>query len=151
MTNLPVDMGRHGLSARQFGELITINPVLIVLLQPSIGSWLSGVDRLRVLAVGALLYGLGFFLNAVAVTEGHYACAIAIWTIGEMLVLPLSASIISDLAPAHARGSYMGLYQVSWGAAFMLGPRSPAEGPLAAGLDKPSKARYRSPVHGRPR
>lgn len=123
VTNLPVDMGAQGLSAQWYGQLIAINPVMIVLFQPSVGQLLQRLDRLKVLASGAALMAVGFGLNGLA--SGRiplYAAGVVIWTIGEMFVLPTAPAVVAELAPEHARGRYQGTYQVSWGASNMLGP-----------------------------
>ncbi|WP_394832652.1 MFS transporter [Pendulispora rubella] len=121
-TNLPIDMGNHGLSARQYGLLIAINPALIVVLQPTMGQVTRAFNRLGVLAVGAILMAIGFGINAFATTIPIYAISVAIWSFGEMFALPVATSVISDLAPSAARGNYLGIYQGVWGAANMTAP-----------------------------
>ena len=121
MTNLPIDMGKHGLSVRQYGAIIAINPAMIVLLQPTVGQISKGANRLAVLSIGVLLSAVGFGLNAFG-SAPVYVVAMVIWTFGEMLSLPVATAVVSDLAPPRARGSYLGAYQGAWGAANMLGP-----------------------------
>jgi MFS family permease len=47
---------------------------------------------------------------------------IIIWTFGEMIVFPASATYVSEIAPAKKRGEYMGFYQMSFSISFMAGP-----------------------------
>ncbi len=47
---------------------------------------------------------------------------IIIWTFGEMILFPASASFISGIAPENKRGEYMGFYQINFSLAFTLGP-----------------------------
>jgi MFS family permease len=119
---LPLDMAAHGIDAAHFGRIICINGILIVLVQPPAAQWLENFDKGRVLAVGALLVGVGFGLNAFAHTPWQYAGAIAVWSLGEIALLPVAVSVITELAPAPLRASYQGAYQLVWGASFLITP-----------------------------
>lgn len=50
------------------------------------------------------------------------ALTVVIWTFGEMMLLPGSSAYVADISPAPRRGSYMGLYTMSFSAAFTIGP-----------------------------
>lgn len=119
---LPLDMGSHGISLQRFGQLVSINGILIVLLQPLAVTWVTRIPRARALAIGALLIGLGFFLPALRPSVPWYAASIVIWTLGEIIVSAIAPTLIADLAPVELRGSYQGGFQLSWGAASLLGP-----------------------------
>jgi MFS family permease len=119
---LPLDMGSHGISLQRFGQLVSINGLLIVLLQPLAVTWVTRIPRARALAIGAFLIGLGFFLPALHASVPWYAASIAIWTLGEIVVTAVAPTLIADLAPVELRGSYQGGFQLSWGAASLLGP-----------------------------
>jgi MFS family permease len=75
-----------------------------------------------VLAVAALLLGLGFGMYAVPGAAAWYATGVAIWTLGEIAMAPTSSSIVADLAPMALRGRYQGVFQMSWGSAMFVGP-----------------------------
>ncbi len=122
MVALPLDMRASGLSGRAFGLLIAVNGLLIITLQPSVGRLIANRPRSRVLALATLLVGTGFGMTALARSAGGYAASIAVWTFGEMMLLPITPGIVADLAPAELRGTYQGVYQMSWGAAFCLAP-----------------------------
>ncbi|HEX4620740.1 MAG TPA: MFS transporter, partial [Myxococcaceae bacterium] len=119
---LPLDMRAHGLSARDFGLLIAINGVLIVLFQPFAATVLERYRRSRVLAVSAVLIGVGFGATAWAHDAAGYAGSIALWTVGEIAMAGLGPAVVADLAPLPLRGTYQGVYQMAWGAAFFVGP-----------------------------
>jgi MFS family permease len=93
-----------------------------VLLQPFAVLWVKEFRRSRVLAVSALLVGFGFSINAFARSLPGYALSIAVWTLGEILLSPVAPAVVSDLSPPRLRGTYQGLYQMSWGGAFCLAP-----------------------------
>jgi MFS family permease len=66
--------------------------------------------------------GAGFALGAWAGTAAEFAVAVAVWTVGEILVLPVSSAVVADLAPAAARGRYQGAYGMSFALAAALAP-----------------------------
>lgn len=122
VVSLPLDMSQHGISMPRYGQLIAINGILIVLLQPIAVKQVARFRRSQVLAVAALLTGGGFGLCALGHSEGFYAASIGVWTIGEIIFSPVVPTLIADLAPRELRGSYQGSYQLSWGAAILFGP-----------------------------
>lgn len=119
---LPIDVRAHGLSAAAFGGLITINGVLIVLLQPLAGETIRGRSQPPVLACASLLLGIGFGLNAWAGSLAAYAAAVAIWTLGEILYAPASTALVAALAPPELRGAYQGAFALAFTAAFAAAP-----------------------------
>lgn len=121
-STLPVAMAADGLSPAQYGTAVSANGLLIVLLTVPATVWLARFARSRVLAVAALLLGGGFALTAVASTWGAYVGTVVVWTLGEILNAPVSSAVVADLAPAHARGRYQGVYSFAWGAASFLAP-----------------------------
>lgn len=122
VSTLPLDMRAHGISMQGFGRLLAINGVLIVLLQPLTIRLVMRVRRSRMLAIGALLVGLGFCLPGLSPTLPVYALSIVVWTLGELAFSPLVPTVVADLAPPELRGSYQGGLQLVWGMASLLGP-----------------------------
>ncbi|QKW20181.1 MFS transporter [Kitasatospora sp. NA04385] len=122
-TTLPVDMGAHGLSAARFGLVISLNGVLIVLLQLPLTRLMETRDRTALLVAGALLTGWGFGLTALAGSSAAlYALTVAVWTVGEIVTSPTMMALVAEHSPARARGRYQGVYSLSWSLASFLGP-----------------------------
>ncbi|MFD3455932.1 MDR family MFS transporter [Streptomyces sp. NPDC058691] len=121
-TTLSVDMGRQGFSASQYGLVIGLNGLLIVLLQIPLTRMVEGRSRAALLTAGTVLMGWGFGLTAFAGSVAFYAFTVAVWTIGEILHAPASMSLVADLSPTHARGRYQGMYSIAWPAAAFAGP-----------------------------
>ncbi len=122
MATLPLDMGAHGHDEWAYGKVVAVNGLLIVLLQPAMTRALAGFPRGPVLAAATAATGIGFGLYAVVSSVPLYALGVALWTLGEIASSPLQSVIVADLAPPHARGRYQGLYTMTWGLAFFLGP-----------------------------
>ena len=128
---LPVDMSAHGVAPHVYGDLLAINGVMIVVLQPFVGAWVRNLPRAYVMAAGALLVGTGFGLTGIA--QGSvplYVVSIAVWTLGEIATAPVGPAVVADLAPPSLRASYQGAYQLTWGGGNFL---APAVGALVMG------------------
>lgn len=121
-TSAPMDMTAKGLSKTTYGALFSLNGVLIALLQPRITTWLSPKPRAVVLAISAVVFGLGFGLFGFVSSVIGYAIAIAIWTVGEIAHLPTANTVVADLAPTSLRGRYQGMYSIAWGLASVVAP-----------------------------
>ena len=122
MSTLPIAMTADGLSAATYGWVIAVNGVLIVLGQLFVPRLIEGFDRSRVLALAALIMGVGFGLVAFAGTAWFFALTVVIWTVGEMLQSPSNAATVAALSPAPLRGRYQGLNSLNWSAGTALAP-----------------------------
>ncbi|WP_329374069.1 MFS transporter [Streptomyces sp. NBC_00669] len=121
-STLAVDMGADGYSARQYGLVIALNGLVIVLLQIPLTRALRSRSAAGLLATGSLLMAWGFGATAFAGSVAVYALTVVIWTVGEIVHAPASMSVVADLAPASARGRYQGMFSLSWSAAAFAGP-----------------------------
>jgi MFS family permease len=102
----------HELGARPwvYGATITLNCVLIVMLEP----WLAGRLRARetssLLAIGFALVGLGWAVVAAVPTIAAAFVAVTVVTFGEMLYKPTATAHAADSAPAGMVGRYQSVY-----------------------------------------
>ncbi|GAA0631527.1 MFS transporter [Kutzneria viridogrisea] len=119
---LPVQMTASGVPAAQYGLVMGLNGVAIVLLQLPIGKLTQRADPWVVLAVAALVAGVGFGLTTFASTALLYAATVVIWSVGEIANSPTSMAVVADLSPNSMRGRYQGVYNLAWGAASAVAP-----------------------------
>ncbi|MCF6523804.1 MFS transporter [Streptomyces sp. JJ36] len=119
---LPVSMGLEGFSSTDFGLVIAVNGLLIVLLQIPVTRLLEHRDPLRPLVLSALLTGVGFGLHAFAGSAAFYAVAVSVWTLGEIINSPTQMGLVVRLSPLHGRGRYQGMYTFSWSVAALSAP-----------------------------
>ena len=75
------------------------------------------------MALGYLLIGAGFALNAFAHSLAALVACVVIFTFGEMMSMPVTVAYIAGLAPEALRGRYLGSYAVIWSAALILAPQ----------------------------
>lgn len=120
--SLPLVLRRHGIGAARYGQLIAINGVMIVALQPLSVRLGARFPRSQVMALGTLLTGVGFALTGIGEGVWWYAMTIAVWTLGEIVFTPVSPAIIGDLAPTELRGSYQGAANLSWSVGAAVAP-----------------------------
>ncbi|HZI11280.1 MAG TPA: MFS transporter [Myxococcus sp.] len=119
---LPLDLGRRGFTEAQFGLVLGVNGVLIVVLQPFTGRWVTRPRRSTMLALAAVLTGLGFGMHALSDSMALAALAVTVWTLGEIAQAPVAPTVVADLAPPELRGSYQGAYHMLWGLAASAAP-----------------------------
>ncbi|MGZ9931742.1 MDR family MFS transporter [Streptomyces sp. NC-S4] len=119
---LPVAMGSAGFSPRDYGLVIAVNGLLIVLLQIPVTAFIERRDPQKLLVVSALLAGYGFALTAFAGPVWAYALTVCVWTLAEIVNSPTQMSLVVQLSPVHGRGRYQGVYNLSWAVAALVAP-----------------------------
>jgi MFS family permease len=121
-TTLPLAMTHEKFTTGDYGMIMAVNGILIVLLQPLTGDWFGRRDHSTVLAVGLTIIGAGFALTAFVSDITGYATTVVVWTLGEIVTAGIAGAIVAALAPAHLRGRYSGLYGLAWSCGTMLAP-----------------------------
>lgn len=121
-STVPIAMSADHLGPATYGWVLSINGLLIVGGQLFLPKLVGGHQRARVLAVGTLVVGLGYGLDAFADRAWLWAFSVAIWTFGEMLQTPANAALSADLSPAALRGRYQGIASLSWSAGSAVAP-----------------------------
>jgi MFS family permease len=112
----------HGVAEQRYGYLLSLNAAMVVLFQFPVTRWVGRYRPLLVMAAGTLLYALGFALYGFVAAYALFFVAMAIITVGEMMVTPVGQSIVARMAPAQMRGRYMAAYGFSWIVPTALGP-----------------------------
>jgi len=106
-----------------YGLLIAWNGLLVVCTELPLTSLTLRFDARRVMALGYVLIGLGFGLNAWCQTIPTLLLAMTIFTIGEMISSPTSSAVVARIAPERLRGRYMGILALAWNSAGIFGPQ----------------------------
>jgi MFS family permease len=127
-SSLPLFLVRNlRLPESLYGTVFTLNTLLIVALEVPLNTSMVHWSHRRTLALGALLYAIGFGSFAFATRPVQIFACVVVWTFGEMILLPGSSAYAAEIAPPGRRGEYMGLYTMSFSIAFSLGPFLGAE------------------------
>jgi MFS family permease len=109
-------------STAAYGLFAAINTVLIILVEVPLNNAMAKVSYRKSLFIGAILTAAGFGATGFATGTLSLVLVIILWTFGEMIFFPISATYASEIAPAKQRGEYMGYYQMTFSFAFSAGP-----------------------------
>lgn len=112
----------HGVLERDFGWILTLNAGMVVFLQFPITRWISRYRPMAVMAVGTMLYAIGFGMYGFVSTLVLFHVAMVIITVGEMMTVPIAQGLVSRLAPEDMRGRYMAVFGFGWVIPSALGP-----------------------------
>jgi MFS family permease len=112
----------RGLSPAVYGALISMNGVIIVMLELPLTTITRRLPPRSVVAAGYLLIGIAFAAIAHADTVPTLIIVMVVFTFGEMISMPVSAAYIADNVPPTMRGRYMGVYGLMWALGLVLGP-----------------------------
>ncbi|MFI6760443.1 MDR family MFS transporter [Micromonospora sp. NPDC050417] len=119
---LPIAMGADGLAPSTYGTVIALNGILIVAGQLFVPRLIRQRSRSHVLALAAVITGVGFGLTAFADAAWFYALTVLTWTLGEMLNSPSNSTLIAELSKPGMRGRYQGVFSLSWSLAGFSAP-----------------------------
>jgi MFS family permease len=112
----------YGILERQYGLMMSLSAAMVVLFQFPITGFTERYGRATMLAWGTALYAIGFGLVGFVSTAPLFTLALAIWTVGEMVHVPVSQAYVADVAPEDMRGRYMGAAGLTWGMGWGIGP-----------------------------
>jgi MFS family permease len=113
---------QFGVPENRYGFVMATNAAMVVLFQVLVTHFSRRYPPFRVLAAGALLYALGAGSVAWGSTFPAFLLSMIVLTLGELLLVPTANALTASLAPADMRGRYMGIYGLTWGVAYGLGP-----------------------------
>ncbi|MBN2117015.1 MAG: MFS transporter [Anaerolineales bacterium] len=113
---------QHGLPEISYGWLLSINAIMVVVLQFWITRRLEKYRPMLMMAAGSILYAIGFAMYGFISTFVLFVVAMVIITVGEMVVSPFQQSLVASFAPEDMRGRYMAVSGLSWSISFTVGP-----------------------------
>jgi MFS family permease len=117
----------HGLTPQYFGLILSLNAILVVFFQFWVTRKISKFAPMKIMALGSLFLMVGFGMYGFVSEIYLFFIAMAIVTVGEMLVFPLGQVVAASFAPEDKRGRYMAVLALQWTIPSMFGV-------LAAGL-----------------
>jgi len=111
----------YGLPENRIGPLWAVNTVLIVLIEMVLIHALRKRPEVKIAALGGALIGLGFALLPFGRGFGYAAFTVVVWTMGEILTMPFTATIVAARA-GNAVGRYMGVFSLMFSSAMFIAP-----------------------------
>lgn len=122
-STFPLYLREHvGLRENGIGALLSLNAFLIVAFEMVLIHLVRNRDRMALVGAGGFALCAGFALMPLSSNVAWLALTVAIWTLGEMLSLPILNVVVSERASAGYQGQYMGLYTMAFSLAFVLAP-----------------------------
>ena len=112
----------YGLSERGIGLLLALNALLIVLAEMMLIRAVEHADRMRMVGLGAFLVCVGLALLPLGPALLVAVGSMVVLTVGEMLSLPFTNTVVAERAGTAATGRYMGAYTLAFSTAFVIGP-----------------------------
>lgn len=113
---------QRGVPEFRYSLLLSINAVIVVLLQFWLTRKLEKFKPLNMMAVGVFLYAIGFSMYGWVNGFALFVTAMVVITIGEMIITPFQQSLVASFAPEDMRGRYMAVSGLTWSIAFTVGP-----------------------------
>lgn len=112
---------RIGFSTAQYGLLMSISGILIIIFQYPISHGVASHAR-KALVLGCLFYSAGFLSLTWIKSFMPAVGSIAIMVIGEMLFVPSSMAVVGQMSGPEEKGKSMGFYGLCSTMGFSLGP-----------------------------
>ncbi|MEO9803677.1 MAG: MFS transporter [Reichenbachiella sp.] len=114
----------HHLTEAQIGWLISLNGMIIFLLEMPLINWLekSRISKASIIWIGTLFLGLGFWVFNFSTWGGILIISMVFITLGEMLVFPFGNSFAMERSQKGKAGEYMALFPIAFSAAHIIGP-----------------------------
>jgi predicted MFS family arabinose efflux permease len=116
----------HFLTEDLIGWLFFINGATIVIFEMPLIGWLERKHISKTMATfwGVFFLALSFVVLNISSWSGILVIAMLLMTFGEMIGSPFSNALALEMAPAGRKGSYMGLYSMSFSIAHIIGHNS---------------------------
>ena len=112
----------HGISTTQFGYILSMNAIMVVLLQVFFSRVVANWKPMLTMALGNILYVIGFSMYGYIDSYAMFLFAMVIITIGEMIIAPVGQSLVAHFAPENMRGRYMAVNALAWVLPVSVGP-----------------------------
>lgn len=114
-----------GLSEFQTGLLLTMNGVLIFLLEMPIVSFVERkkIDKIKIVTLGCFLMAISLGLLLIKNYTEILIIMMLVMTFAEMFAFPFSNAVAISRAPKGHEGRYMAIYTMSFSLAHILSPK----------------------------
>ena len=104
------------------GLLMALNGVLVVLLELPFIHLYENKDKLKLIALGAILLGISYLILLYDKWAGIAVLSMIIFSIGEILTLPFITTTIINRASDSLRGRYLALYGMTFSISHIVAP-----------------------------
>jgi MFS family permease len=121
-TSYGLEVSRRGFDTTYYGMLLGLNGLMVIVFELPLTSLTMRFSPKRVIALGYVVMGGGFAINAIGDSLTMLYLSMGLFTIGEMIALPMQSAYVARISPADLRGRYSGAMGMAWSFASMVGP-----------------------------
>lgn len=122
LTALPIHMVRAGLSTGDYGLALSLNALLVLVVQPLAGPWLLRYPRQLLLSLGQGAAGLAIACTAFCQTVPTVMASVVAWSLAEIAVGARGTALATDLGTRSSRpGLVVGAYSSAYAVGALLG------------------------------
>jgi predicted MFS family arabinose efflux permease len=120
---------KFGLSEFQTGILLSINGLLVFLLEMPIVSRIERkkINKIQSIAIGSLFITLGYYILLLDSWAVILVISIILLTFGEIFSFPFVNAVALSRAPKGQEGQYMGFYTMSFSLAHIVSSKTGLE------------------------
>jgi predicted MFS family arabinose efflux permease len=120
---------KFGLSEFQTGLLLSVNGLLVFLLEMPIVSRLERkkANKIKNIGYGSLCIAAGYYILLFDSWVGILVISIVLLTLGEIFSFPFANAVAINRAPKGQEGQYMGLYTMSFSMAHIASSKTGLE------------------------
>lgn len=113
----------HFLSEDVIGGLLFLNGIIIVVFEMPLVGWLERINMSKTMATlwGMVFLAASFIVLNISDWFGILVIGMVLMTIGEMIGSPFSNALALEMSPKGRKGSYMGLYSMSFSLSHIFG------------------------------
>ncbi|MES2921581.1 MAG: MFS transporter [Verrucomicrobiota bacterium] len=111
-----------GLDERSYGLLMALNGIMIAFMELPLTGYTRCFRPVTIMACGYVLIGIGMGINAAGARLPLLVISMTVFTLGEMIAMPVSNGYMASLAPDEMRGRYQGVMSITWSSATLVGP-----------------------------
>ncbi len=112
----------YGYREDGIGAFFAVNGICIVLFEMQLVRLIEKLDRLKWIGFGSLLICAGFGLMPWGDSKAWSVFTVLVWTLGEMIAMPLSMAVVADRASESHRGAYMATIAMTFSLAYIFAP-----------------------------
>lgn len=106
-------LGTHIYGQRMLSIMIIVNTIMIVLLMGISNHWTRNWSLIKGYTLGALLQGIGFAMSFILNDFWPLVFTAAVYTIGEMFIVPSSQTLRAEMMDESKLGAYSGAFSVT--------------------------------------
>lgn len=107
-----------------FGVLTSFNGLMVVCIELPLVSITRRYSPKVVIVTGYALMGIGTAMAAGSSTIPAFFAVMVVFTLGEIISMPMIPTYLASIAPEDSRGRYMGIFGLTWAMALVIGPKA---------------------------